>query len=343
LSIGEITDVSLPLSVGDVRLANRVFLAPMSGVTDTPFRALAQRLGAGAVVSEMVASSEWVRGKRKAMEKAARGEARPFILQLAGRDAYWMAEAARLAEATGADIIDINMGCPAREVTGMLSGSALMRDLDHASGLIAAVVNAVKVPVTLKMRLGWDDTQRNAPELARRAESLGVKLLTVHGRTRCQFYKGAADWRAIADVKAVTTLPVVANGDIATFEDARRALKASGADAVMVGRAAYGAPWAPGVIAKSFAAGAPLAPPSLREQADLMIELTEGMAARYGEPHGVRLTRKHLGWLLDRASLLEAERKGLRRQLCTASTVSAVRRGLMMLTSRADDMEPLAA
>ena len=240
------------LSAGSVTLRNRVLLAPMSGVTDAPFRRLAWRFGAGLVISEMVASEALAIGHRETRKRAQRDENGPFVVQLAGREERWMAEGARVAEAIGADIIDINMGCPAKKVTSGLSGSALMRDLDHAERLVAAVVDATSRPVTLKMRLGWDRDCLNAPELARRAEALGVRWVTVHGRTRQQFYKGAADWQAIAAVKRAIKIPVIANGDILTPADARTCLARSRADAVMVGRAAYGAPWQPGFIARDL-------------------------------------------------------------------------------------------
>ncbi|MEO1265758.1 MAG: tRNA-dihydrouridine synthase family protein, partial [Pseudomonadota bacterium] len=244
-----------PFQIGAIQPRNRAFLAPMSGVTDVPFRRTALQLGAGLVVSEMVASSELVRQKPKAVRKSERGGERPFVIQLAGREAHWMAEGARIAEDIGGDIIDINMGCPAREVTGMLSGSALMRDPDHALGLVEAVVSATRRPVTLKMRLGWDHQSLNAADIARRAEAAGVQLITVHGRTRMQFYKGAADWSAVHCVAKAVDVPVVVNGDIASPADAEAALEASGADAVMIGRSAYGAPWLPGRIGQALATG----------------------------------------------------------------------------------------
>src|SRR3954468_21659708 len=210
-----------PLKIGDIKLANRVLLAPMSGITDAPFRRLAASLGAGLVVSEMTASDDLVNARPMTLLRCEASGVGPHVVQLAGCEAHWMAEGARIAEAGGADIIDINMGCPARHVTGGQSGSALMRDLDHAVRLIEATIAAVKVPVTLKMRLGWDDRSRNAPELARRAEAAGVQLITVHGRTRCQFYKGEADWTAVREVRKATVLPLVVNGDITSYEDAR--------------------------------------------------------------------------------------------------------------------------
>jgi nifR3 family TIM-barrel protein len=227
----------------------------MSGITDAPFRRMAARLGAGLVVSEMTASRDLAEGDREAALRAEGQGIGIHVVQLAGCQAYWMAEGARIAEASGAAVIDINMGCPARQVTGGQSGSALMRDLDHALTLIEATVGAVSVPVTLKMRLGWDDRTVNAPELARRAEAAGVQMITVHGRTRCQFYKGRANWKAVHAVKDSVAIPIVVNGDIGSFEDATAALAASGADAVMIGRAAQGRPWLPGQIARYLATG----------------------------------------------------------------------------------------
>lgn len=322
------------LKIGDIALSNPVVLAPMSGVSDLPFRQLAHSLGAGLVVSEMIASEELVRDRPDCIRKAAGGELSPFVIQLAGREAHWMAEGARIAERMGADVIDINMGCPAKEVTGKLSGSALMRDLDHATSLIEAVVGAVKVPVTLKMRLGWDDKTRNAPELARRAEAAGVKLITVHGRTRCQFYKGDADWTAVATVAAAVSVPVLVNGDIISIDTATAALAASNATGVMIGRGAYGAPWLPGQIAGYLATGIDCGPPSLAEQSEIACGHIESMLSHYGRSLGLRNARKHIGWYLASSGRDLDAVKTWRRTLCTDDDDRRVLRGLRSFYDR---------
>jgi nifR3 family TIM-barrel protein len=291
-----------PLKIGDIQVANRVFLAPMSGVTDAPFRRLTAALGAGLVVSEMTASDDLVNARPMSRLRCEATGIGPHVVQLAGCEVRWMAEGARIAEAAGADIIDINMGCPARHVTGGQSGSALMRDLDHAVRLIEATISAVKVPVTLKMRLGWDDRTINAPELARRAEAAGVRMISVHGRTRCQFYNGKADWGAVRAVRDVLRIPLVVNGDITSFEKAVAALEMSGADAVMVGRGAQGQPWLPGQIGRRIETGILESTPSLTEQLKYIRALYDEVCSHYGLRVGLRHARKHLGWALQIAA-----------------------------------------
>ncbi len=282
--------------IGSVSLRNRAFLAPMSGVTDVPFRRLAWEFGAGMVVSEMVASEAFTTGQEEMRLKAEAAGLPVHVVQLAGRQAEWMAEAVRIAEEAGADIIDINMGCPSKRVTNGYSGSALMRDLDHAVTLIDAVVATARVPVTLKMRLGWDENSINAPELARRAENAGVQMVTVHGRTRNQFYKGQANWDQVAAVREVVSVPLVINGDISDPASARAAIAASGADGVMVGRASYGAPWMVGQVGAALA-GQPVQPrPHGKDFADLVARHYEAILGLYGVELGVRNARKHLGW-----------------------------------------------
>src|SRR6195256_1906088 len=304
----------------------------MSGITDAPFRRLAAALGAGLVISEMTASDYLVNGRPMSRLRCEATGIGPHVVQLAGCEVRWMAEGARIAEAAGADIIDINMGCPARHVTGGQSGSALMRDLDHALKLIEATIAAVKVPVTLKMRLGWGDRSLNAPELARRAEAAGVQMITVHGGTRCQFYKGEADWSAVRAVRDAISVPLVVNGDITSYEKAVSALEMSGADAVMIGRGAQGQPWLPGQIGRRLETGIVESAPSLTEQLKYIRNLYDEVCAHYGLRIGLRHARKHLGWALEVAaqySRAPAQTlKAWRARILTSDDPSGVHRSL---------------
>ena len=286
-----------PVDIGPIRIDDPVILAPLSGVSDMPFRQAVKRNGAGLVVSEMIASAAMVRENRKTLLMAKNSpEEFPMSVQLAGCEPQVMADAAKLNEDRGAAIIDINFGCPVKKVVNGHAGSSLMRDEVHAAKILEATVNAVKLPVTLKMRTGWDQTNRNAPTLARIAENCGIKLLTIHGRTRCQFYDGRADWGFIREVKAVTNLPVIAYGDISTLDDVDQALEQSGADGIMVGRGAYGRPWFPKQAMHYLRTGERLPDPSLSEQYAAVREHFEAMLSHYGSETGVRMARKHLGW-----------------------------------------------
>jgi len=286
-----------PIHIGPVTIDAPVILAPMTGVTDLPFRKVVKRYGAGLTVSEMIASQAMIRETRQSLQKAAWDPSEePVSLQLAGCTPNEMAEAAKLNEQRGAAIIDINMGCPVKKVVNGDAGSALMRDLPLAASIIEATVKAVKVPVTLKMRMGWDHGSLNAPELASIAEGLGVKMITVHGRTRCQMYKGSADWSFVRKVKESTSLPVIVNGDICSREDARAALTQSGADGVMIGRGAYGKPWLLGQVMADLAHDGDKPDPSMDEQLGLILEQYDAMQSLYGVQTGINLARKHIGW-----------------------------------------------
>ena len=316
-----------PISVGPVTINAPVILAPMTGVTDLPFRKAVKRYGAGLTVSEMIASQAMIRETRQSLQKATWDPSEePVSLQLAGCAPREMAEAAKLNEQRGAAIIDINMGCPVKKVVNGDAGSALMRDIPLAAAIIDATVKAVGVPVTLKMRMGWCHDSLNAPELARVAEDLGVKMITVHGRTRNQMYKGSADWGFVRRVKEATSLPVIVNGDICSREDARIALEQSGADGVMIGRGAYGKPWLLGQVMADLGGGGTRPDPSIDEQLALILEQYEAMQSLYGTITGVNLARKHIGWY-TKGLTGSAEFRNKVNQVDDPATVIAMLRG----------------
>jgi nifR3 family TIM-barrel protein len=324
------------LKIGDVAIPGAVLTAPMTGVSDLPFRRTASKLGAPYVATEMVACETFAQGRPDVVRRAAVGDGLPLmVVQLVGREPRWIAKGAAMAESAGAQIIDLNMGCPAKEVTGALSGSALMRDLELAERLIGAAVEATSRPVTLKMRLGWDDASRNAPELAMRAERLGVKAITVHGRTRQQFYQGAADWRAVAEVKAATSLPVIVNGDIVDLATAREALAQSKADAIMIGRGSYGKPWIARAIDRALRYGSGILEPDLKERLEIIIEHLSQSLRFYGDALGLRVFRKHLGWYIEHAPLPidGGEKRAARSQLCRCESPSSLEANLTALWS----------
>ena len=318
--------MSMTIQIGQIEVGGRVWMAPMTGVSDLPCRLAQARAGARYVATEMVAGAELARGRPDVVRRAAIGEGLSLmVVQLVGRDPNWISQSAVMAEQAGAQIIDLNFGCPAKEVTGIACGSALMRDLDLAERIVSAAVEAVSVPVTVKMRLGWDEASKNAPAFAARCEAVGVKAVTVHGRTRSQFYKGVADWRAVAEVKSAVSIPVAVNGDIVDAASARSALEQSGADAVMIGRGGYGRPWIAAQIEAGLE-GRPFVEPDAAARLAIVIDHFRASLAFYGEGLGLKMFRKHLGAYVEAAPWPAdaALRREAKSNLCRLETPSEV-------------------